>query len=40
MREEMRKVEHDVEVMKAKLLGEKKENVTKNNLLEESNEKR
>ena len=29
LREEMHKVEHDVEVMKAKLLDEKKENVKK-----------
>ena len=39
LREEMHKVEHDAEVMKAKLLDEKKENVSKNNLLQESNEK-
>ena len=39
LREEMHKVEHDAEVMKAKLLDEKKENVYKNNLLQESNEK-
>ena len=39
LREEMHKVEHDVEVMKGKLLDEKKENVAKNNLLQESNEK-
>ena len=35
----MHKVEHDAEVIKDKLLDEKKENVAKNNLLQESNEK-
>ena len=38
LRKEMHNVENDVEIMKAKLLNEKKKNVTMNNRLQESNE--